>query len=162
MFESHFQISEARRGALDLSFQAPQHAQEGGNIKRNGIKHPSYFYYSSIYNVTSYCFSTVCLWCRWIRDTRRKSSVSSTMIDSSKLYFIFFVNAKECLLNFTKSQEFMRAADLFVRVSLPVGQAIEHVKTETLSWCCCRSLEILHISCFLVYRLFFNLTWKFT
>lgn len=41
-----------------------------GTIKSNPIKHPSYFYYCSIYNITSYCFSTVCLWCQWARDMR--------------------------------------------------------------------------------------------
>lgn len=41
-----------------------------GTIKSNWIKHPSYFYYCSIYNITSYCFSTVCLWCQWARDMR--------------------------------------------------------------------------------------------
>lgn len=64
MIESHVQISELVEGCLIFHSSRPRK----GNIKKQRIKHPSYFYYSSIYNVTSYCFSTVCL---WRRDTRR-------------------------------------------------------------------------------------------
>lgn len=128
MIESHVQISELVEGCLIFHSSNPRR----GNIKRHWIKHPSYFYYSSIYNVTSYCFSTVCLWCQWNRDTHRGVQSATWSWSTPRNSFI----AKEYLvttLNFITSQEFMSLAEHLCCMSLPVGQAIEHVKTETLS-----------------------------